>query len=44
MKRIQIIYGVEPLRWVIRGPRRWDFQFWFGQSRTLRLMLGGPLR
>lgn len=44
MKRIQIINGVEPFGWVQRGPRKWDFHFWFGRSRTLRVMLGGPLQ
>ena len=43
MKRIQIIKGVAPLRWVQRGPRKWDFHFWLGQSRTLRILLGGAI-
>lgn len=44
MKRIQIIKGVALLRWVQRGPRKWDFHFWFGPSCTLRILLGGQLQ
>lgn len=43
MKRFEIVRGVTCLRWVVRGPRRWDFSIWMGQSRTLRIMLGGRL-
>lgn len=44
MKRIQIIKGIAPKQWIQRGPRKWDFHFWFGPFRTLRVMLGGPLQ
>jgi hypothetical protein len=43
MKRVEIIHGTAALRWVVRGPRRWDFHIWAGRSRTLRVSLGGPL-
>lgn len=42
-KLVQIINGVGMRQFILRGPRRWDFSFWLGRSRTLRVMLGGNL-
>jgi hypothetical protein len=42
-KLFQIISGVGACRWMVRGPRRWDFTFWLGQSRILRINGGGKL-